>query len=95
MLAKERLADGSKGRLGVARDEQDWRDTQQVTTRCAACRRVHRGTAAEGREWARAHREERHPELANRPRVRMTAKAQRAKAMRDSEWKRERFGSAA
>lgn len=35
---------------------RETRDQDPVTTRCAFCRRVHRGTLASGREWHAEHR---------------------------------------
>lgn len=86
-MRKHTLVDGSKGRLAEAQDMVEWRDRQRVTTRCAACRRTHRGTAAEGRAWHAEHRRKEHPELAAVGR-RVSPRAQRARAMQASEWKR-------
>ena len=53
---------------GVLRSEamktshQEWADTVQTTSFCAFCDWTHEGTALEGREAARAHREKKHPE---------------------------------
>lgn len=36
------------------------RDAARTVTRCVDCRKVHRGTAEEGRQWHREHRTEEH-----------------------------------
>ena len=91
-MRKHTLADGSKGRLAEAQDAVELLDRQRVVTRCAACRMTHRGSAVEGREWHRAHRRERHPELAATAGGRRTSsQAQRTKAVADSKWKRDRY----
>ena len=88
---REKLIDGSKGTFGMAKDHAEWRDRQQITTRCALCRMLHRGTAADGREWARAHREGRHPAAAASPRRRLTVEQQREAAMLKNAWRRKKF----
>ena len=71
------------------------RDGRQTVTRCCVppCRGgvLHVGTAAEGREAARLHREERHPDVDAHPRHHLTAEQQRERAMLKSAWKRKKF----
>ena len=66
------------------------RDGQRLTTRCRvhSCRKQFTGTAAEGRAWAKAHREEFHPELAAAGKRRLTKTQQRQFAIERSEWRR-------
>lgn len=66
------------------------RDGQRLTTRCRVhdCRKQFTGTAVEGRAWAKAHREEFHPELAAAGKRRLTKEQQRQYAIEKSEWKR-------
>ena len=75
-------------------DHAAWRDGQRLTTRCRvhSCRKQFTGTAAEGRAWAKAHREQFHPELAAAGRRRMTKEQQRKFALECSEWRREKKG---
>jgi hypothetical protein len=47
---------------------QEFRDTAELTSRCAFCKWKHTGTAAEGRVAALEHRIAKHPEAAARPR---------------------------
>jgi hypothetical protein len=51
--------------------EQSWADQQVTTSSCAFCDWTHEGTAGEGRDAARAHREQEHPEACvKKPRLR-------------------------
>lgn len=74
-------------------DHETWRDAGMMVTICTLCDpfATHTGTAGSGREWAAAHRAELHPEVERRPRKRISGKAQKARAMERSEWKREKF----
>ncbi len=62
---------------------QSWTDEQHTLTVCAFCGWKHKGTALEGREQARAHRQEHHPEacvLKPRMRRRISKKKLRSAA---------------
>lgn len=67
------------------------RDARPTVTRCVACGWTHEGTAADGREAAKLHREEAHPDLAVRRRHRLTPEQQRDRAMARSEWRRRKL----
>lgn len=88
-MKKHTRADGSKGLLAYEQEQREWKEGQRIITRCAACRETHRGTVVEGRAWHAAHRKEKHPELAAGGR-RLTRSEQRTKAVRESEWRREK-----
>lgn len=90
--AKHTLTDGSKGKLAFEEEVREQRERSIAVTRCLRCRASFRGTVAEGREWHRAHRVERHPELAPAPTVGRRSAHQRERAIRASEWKRELWG---
>jgi hypothetical protein len=53
----------SKGKSPTTLYLDALRDAERITTRCRKCRRQFTGRADEGREWARAHRQDEHPEL--------------------------------
>lgn len=90
-LSKVTLIDGSKGKLGMKIAAEEWRDQQHVVTRCLVCPMLHRGTAAEGRAWHEEHRKKKHPKMLTTARV--SSKAQRLKAIKDSDWKRQKLES--
>jgi hypothetical protein len=79
-----------KSATDMKADHEAWRDGQRLTTRCRRCRRQFTGTAAEGRRWAREHRESEHPELAAAGKRRLTKVQQRQFALERSEWRREK-----
>lgn len=91
---KERtIAEGAISAEQARDDHRAWLDGRQLTTRCAArgCRWVHRGTAADGRQAARAHREEQHPDMARAGRRHLTSAQQREAALLKSAWRRKKF----
>lgn len=67
----------------------EFRDSFPTVTRCALCPRkpvIHRGTALEGREAARAHRQTFHPE------IRTPKRPQRMRTMGEQSRERQRDG---
>ena len=51
-------------------DQEAWRDSQPVVASCLYCDWQHAGTVEEGRDRARAHRADDHPELVGRRTIR-------------------------
>lgn len=75
----------------LKRRHLDWAGEQRTTMMCALCEWTHEGTAADGREAARLHRREAHPEVERQPRARLTPEQQRELAMIKSDWKRRKW----
>ena len=65
---------------------QFWADGQVVTSSCAFCDWTHEGTALEGREEAKKHREKEHPEACIRkPRMRRRISKQKLRSASEEE----------
>jgi hypothetical protein len=62
---------GNRTAESMRERHQDWADAQTTTSSCFFCDWTFTGTAAEGRDEARAHRQDEHPEACIRkPRLR-------------------------